>query len=155
MFLDTELHYHRLVVVCLRVHGTLVFFNIKTNTICIHICVSMCMWREQAIIEWFRRVISADTRLWTIEHNDQRARRVIMTCELCCSLPPRLLDSTEQQFGHATNQRRGWKIKFGTWPYGPELLNVAKAAFQNHHFTGSISQIIVNNNRCFLLMFSS
>ena len=30
---------------------------------------------------------SADSNLWTIERNDQHARRVIAACELCCFLP--------------------------------------------------------------------
>jgi len=46
------------------------------------------MWREQAIKEWSWRGSSADINLWTIERNDQRPRRVIMACELCCCLLP-------------------------------------------------------------------
>jgi len=46
------------------------------------------MWREQGIKGWSWRGRSADTSLWTIEQNDQRTRRVIMACELCCCLLP-------------------------------------------------------------------
>jgi len=45
-------------------------------------------WWEQAITEWLRRGISADTNLWTIEQNDQRTHRVIAAHDLyCCLLP--------------------------------------------------------------------
>ena len=40
------------------------------------------MWREQAIIEWSWRVTSTDINVWTIEHDDQRTRRVIAARDL-------------------------------------------------------------------------
>jgi len=69
------------------------------------------IWHEQAITEWSWRGSSADINLWTIEHDDERTRRVSVARDLYFCLWPTMWSFAHMPFGLSDRNSIFWLSK--------------------------------------------